>query len=77
MIDSTTIVEIDLASDIKNTIKLTDDLRVDNDDVRKVIYNDADDGDLIRVVKVIGSPIRIIKADIVDDNFLKDNLIKE
>ena len=75
MVD-TTIIDIDLASDLWDIINLNDDVDVPDSIVKKKIFS-ANRSDLIRFVKTIGSPIKIISADIVDDKFLMDNLIKK
>jgi len=72
----TTIINIDLALDIKDDILFNSDVMVP-DAVLKNRIMTTPDKYLMRVVNTIGSHKKIISADVVDDNFLRDNLIKQ
>jgi hypothetical protein len=72
----TTIVNIDLASDIKSDILFNVDVAVPDVVLKNKIMNTSDKC-LMRVVNTIGSHKKIISADVIDDAFLSKNLIKE
>jgi len=72
----TNIIDIDLAADVKDDIRFNSDVSVPDTNLKNRIMGTPDKF-LMRVVKTIGSPKKIISADIVDDNFLRANLIKK
>ncbi len=72
----TTIIDIDLACDIKNDIILNSDVIVPDIALKDKILK-TDNNLLMRVVKVIGSKKRIISADVVDLLYLDNNLISK
>jgi hypothetical protein len=71
----TTIIDIDLAGDIKEDILFNSDVTVPDDVLKKKIMGTPDNF-LMRVVNTIGSPKKIISADVVDDAFLTKDLIR-
>lgn len=71
----TTIIDIDLAIDVKDDINFNSDISVPNSDLKTKIMTTPDKY-LMRIVKTIGSPQKIINADVVDADFLASNLIK-
>ena len=71
---STMIIDIDVATDVRKAITFNTDIRVTDPKVHKTIFHDARPDDLIRIEKTINSPITIIKADIITDDFLDKNL---
>lgn len=75
MTDKTTIINIDLARDVKDDILFNVDTTVINSDIRSKIMS-TPDGDLMRIVNTINSPKTIIGADVLDEDYLSENLIK-
>ncbi len=73
---NTTIINIDLARDIKGDILFNSDIRVPDLVLKRKIMGTSDRF-LMRVVNTIDSPKTIISADVVDLDFLSKNLIKE
>jgi len=71
----TTIIDIDLAGDIKDDIVFNSDVSVPDMMLKKKIM-DTPNHFLMRVVNTIGSPKKIISADVVDDAFLIKDLIR-
>jgi len=72
----TTIINIDLAGDIKSDILFNSDVVVPDAVLAKKIMG-TPDRFLMRIVNTIGSHKKIISADVIDDDFLTKNLIKE
>lgn len=70
----TTIIDIDIASDIKDDILFNSDVSVPDAHLKKTIM-DTPDKYLMRIVNTIGSPKKIISADVVDDAFLSRTLL--
>jgi hypothetical protein len=71
----TIIVDIDLAGDIKNNILFNSDVVVPDSVLKDKIMRTPDKY-LMRTVNTIGSHKKIISADVVDDGFLENNLIR-
>ena len=63
-----TIIDIDLARDVKDFINNNDDVYFLDDTMKNKIFGTNDDK-LLRVEKTISSPTKIIKVDVVDDIF--------
>lgn len=62
------ILDIDLASDVKDFIKKSDDIIYDDVSLKTKIMS-CDDNLLLRIGKTINSPTKIVSVDIVDDFF--------
>ncbi|MCK4730416.1 MAG: hypothetical protein KAT28_03800 [Candidatus Aenigmarchaeota archaeon] len=64
------IEEIELAEEIKDFISESSDVNFENEELKKLIMDTKDD-ELLKITKVIGSPIKITEVKIVDDDFLE------
>lgn len=71
------IYDVDLAGDIKAfVLSNLDDISFTSPSFKKAIL-DADADDLLRVGKLINSPMNIVSVDKVDATFFKENLFKD
>lgn len=71
------IYDVDLAIVFKNFIlSNSDDISFDSLDLKAKILN-KNNGDLIRVGKLINSPTNIVSVDDIDAAFFKNNLYKK
>ena len=66
-----TVIDVDLAGNVKKLIKINKDVQIDNSIAKKV--NEFDDYDLLKVTKGIGS-LKIIDAELVDEKLLEKEL---
>lgn len=62
------IVDVDLAKDVKDFILNSDDVDFSDTSLKTKIFS-TDDDKLLRVIKTIDSPTKIISVDLVDDFF--------
>lgn len=65
--------EIETAGDVKDFVSTASDMPYDDDKIKEQIFS-FDDCDLIKVTKTIASPIKIIKVDKVDEQYIEKNL---
>ncbi len=72
---NTTIINIDLAGDVKDDVLFNSDIRVPDIVLKNKILT-TPDRNLMRVVSTINSPKTIISADVIDDAFLAKTLVK-
>ena len=73
---NSTIYDVDVASDVKNFLANNmDDVSFHSPSLKKSILS-TDDNTLLRIGKVINSPMVIVSVDIVDSNFLKNHLFE-
>lgn len=71
------IYNVDVAGDIKDFIvSNSGDIDFGSLDIKKKIFA-MDDGDLVRIGKIINSPTKIVSVDVVDATFFRDNLYKK
>ena len=67
------VVDIDLAFDVKNLIRNSDDITFSDNSFRDVI-NSSDDNALLRVAKSLDSPAKIVGVDVITKDFFIKNL---
>lgn len=73
MVDTITFSEIDVACDIKQFLSMSKDISYSGDELKTFIFS-CNDSDLLKVTKTIASPIKIVKAVKVDDDYIERNL---
>lgn len=74
---SSIIYDVDLATDVKSfVVSNWNNILFDNSKLKDAIMK-ADNDDLLRVGKIINSPMKIVSVDIVDANFFKRYLFKD
>ncbi|MBU3958161.1 MAG: hypothetical protein KKB25_03735 [Nanoarchaeota archaeon] len=71
MADEKQIIDIDLAEDVKQLLKVNEDIEISGELKGKI--NAFDDDDFLKVTKAIGS-LKILDAELVDDELLTREL---
>jgi len=72
---ATKIDYVGLASDVKNFVAIAN-VGFDDIGLRDKIF-DADDDDLLKITKLIGSNTKIVSVDLVDDDFIMKAVLGE
>lgn len=71
MVDGKQIIDIDLAEDVKQLLKINEDIEISNELKSKI--NSFNNDDFLKVTKAIGS-LKILDAELVDDELLTREL---
>ena len=71
MVDEKQIIDIDLAEDVKQLLKINEDIEISNELKSKI--NSFNNDDFLKVTKAIGS-LKILGAELVDDELLTREL---
>lgn len=71
MADEKQIIDIDLAEDVKQLLKVNEDIEINNELKSKI--NNFNNDDFLKVTKAIGS-LKILDAELVDDELLTREL---
>lgn len=74
--DMTIIYDVDYARDIRGFILNNDDITYSAKDTKDKIMK-ANDNDILRIGKVIGSPVKIVSVDILSPDFFRTHLFKK
>jgi len=72
MTETKQIIDIDLAEDVKEFVSQNNEVQIEGDLKQKI--NGADNDELLKITKYIGSPTKIVNVEIVDDVLIEKEL---